>query len=115
MIQSVNSREPKFEPPEVFVGRASPIQAEVCAWLPLSDDFVEPQAYRLDGQFVGPETRFAHTLATRIPFATRGVVYCPVFALAAYAVVPDPCFWTPDLPFLYRAALEVRHGDQMIS
>jgi hypothetical protein len=28
----------------------------------------------------------------------------------AEAIIPDPCFWTPELPFLYRAELELRVG-----
>jgi hypothetical protein len=28
--------------------------------------------------------------------------------------VPDPCFWTPELPFLYRAHVELRRGGEVL-
>ena len=31
----------------------------------------------------------------------------------AEAIVPDPCFWTPDLPFLYRAQIQVHGGSEV--
>jgi hypothetical protein len=30
------------------------------------------------------------------------------------AVVPDPCFWTPELPFLYRVQVELQRGGETI-
>jgi hypothetical protein len=30
------------------------------------------------------------------------------------AVIPDPCFWTPELPFLYRVQIELRRGAEII-
>jgi hypothetical protein len=35
--------------------------------------------------------------------------------LLAEAIVPDPCFWSPELPFLYRVEVELRHGDKLVS
>ncbi len=37
-----------------------------------------------------------------------------VEGLLAEAVVPDPCFWTPELPFLYRAEIELRRGAELL-
>ena len=59
--------------------------------------------YQLTGRLIGPECRFAKTLPATIPFIDRG----PGKGLLAEAIVPDPCFWTPELPFLYRAIVEV--------
>ena len=53
----------------------------------------------LAGELIGPECRFAQTLSARIPFRDRG----PGESLLAEAVVPDPCFWTPELPMLYQS------------
>ncbi len=33
----------------------------------------------------------------------------------AEAIVPDPCFWTPELPFLYRAELNLQQDEQAAS
>ena len=66
-----------------------------------TDDEVADHA-QLTGELVGPHCRYSKTLPARIRFLDRG----PGPTLLAEAVVPDPCFWTPDLPFIYSA--EVR-------
>jgi hypothetical protein len=37
----------------------------------------------------------------------------PGESLLAQAIVPDPCFWTPELPFCYSARVEVRRGGRV--
>ncbi len=86
---------------EIFFGQASDAEARVYARLPGA----EFAGCRIAGRLLGPECRFAQTLPATIPFRDRG----PGAAPLAEAIVPDPCFWTPDLPFLYRAQLEI-HG-----
>ena len=34
--------------------------------------------------------------------------------LAAEAILPDPCFYSPELPFLYDLAVELRRGGEVI-
>jgi hypothetical protein len=77
------------------------MEAHVVARLPLEAQ--DPGRFQLGGRLVGPECERAHTLPTSAPFVARVVEG----ALLAEAVVVDPCFWTPDLPFLYRAKLEL--------
>jgi hypothetical protein len=60
----------------------------------------------LAGHLTGPFCRYAQTLPATIPLVDLG----PGPSLLAQAVVPDPCFWTPELPFLYRARVEL-HAD----
>ena len=55
------------------------------------------------GELVGPSCRYAQTLPARIRFLDRG----PGETLLAEAIVPDPCFWTPELPFMYSARLRL--------
>lgn len=63
---------------------------------------------RLSGRIVGPTCRYSSTLQATIPLKHRGLTrWGDRTALVAEAVVPDPCYWSPDLPFLYRAVGEV--------
>ncbi len=86
---------------ELFFGEATAAEARVYARL---DGSQLPPDATLSGQLVGPECRFARTLPAKIPFQFRG--RDARGALLAEAIVPDPCFWTPDLPMLYRAELQ---------
>jgi hypothetical protein len=84
---------------ELFFGDASDAVARVYARLPCDETTT---GSHLTGELIGPECRFAQTLSARIPFQDRG----PGESLLAEAVVPDPCFWTPELPMLYKARIE---------
>jgi len=94
---------------ELFHGDAHEAAARVYARLPQDDSTVGTLAgARLAGQLIGPECRFAQTLPATIQFQDRGA---GAGGLLAEAVVPDPCFWTPELPFLYRAKIELILSD----
>jgi hypothetical protein len=56
----------------------------------------------LQGTITGPYCHYATTLTATIPFRplTGGG------DLVAEAVVPDPCFWSPQAPYWYRVRLE---------
>ena len=89
---------------QLFVGDASDAEARVYATLPragLADDA------QLTGELVGPQCRYSKTLPARVRFVDRG----PGPTLLAEAVVPDPCFWTPELPFMYSAELRLSGAD----
>jgi hypothetical protein len=90
--------------PTIFVGESSDALARVYATLPRDGLADGP---RLEGELIGPYCRYSKTLPARIHFADRG----PGSSLLAEAVVPDPCFWSPDLPFLYTAELRVVAGE----
>jgi len=94
-----------FESLELFHGEATPAEARVYARLPNSEVFGDTQI-EIAGNLIGPSCDFAHTLPARIPFVQRR----SDARLLAEAVIPDPCFWVPELPFLYRAELELRAG-----
>ena len=93
--------------PEVFFGRTTPAEARVYVRMPRlqAGDNVQ-----LAGTIIGPECRFAHTLPTTIQLRDRG----PGDTLLAEAVVPDPCCWTPELPFVYQARIELRRDGQIL-
>jgi hypothetical protein len=71
----------------------------------------ELAAYRISGQIVGPSCRYSSTLPATIPLKHRGLTpWGDRMAVAAETILPDPCYWSPDLPFLYRAVGELTPG-----
>lgn len=73
---------------------------------PLPDG--ELASLQLNGRIVGPTCRYSSTLQAEIPFKHRGLTrWGDRTALVAEAVVPDPCYWSTELPFMYRAVGEV--------
>ncbi len=74
-------------------------------------DPAELATWRLEGRIVGPTCRYSSTLQARIPLAHRGLTtWGDRLALLAEAAVPDPCSWSTELPFLYRAIGDVVVG-----
>jgi hypothetical protein len=102
---SISQRAKMFESLELFHGEATPAEARVYARLPRKQK-IDGATIELAGNLIGPSCEFAQTLPARIPFVQHRLDD----RLLAEAIVPDPCFWTPDLPFLYRAELELRAG-----
>ena len=98
----------------VFFGEATPTQARVYAQLPRGDWPLDAQ---LRGTLSGPTCRYAETLPTHYRFRDRGVLKggASQESLLIEAVVPDPCFWTPRLPYLYEVKLELRAGEEVLA
>jgi hypothetical protein len=93
---------------ELFFGDASDTLARVYARL----RGVESQGgYQLAGVLTGPTCHYARTLGARLPWVDRG----PGPSLLAEALVPEPCFWTPEMPQLYHATVELRRGDTVVA
>jgi hypothetical protein len=68
--------------------------------------------FRISGQVVGPTCRYSSTLQTKISLVHFGLAtWGDRSALAAEAVVTDPCYWSTELPFLYRAVGSIDCGD----
>jgi hypothetical protein len=88
---------------EIFFGDANDVEARVYARLPGA---APRDAWEISGKLTGPECQFAKTLPATIGFIDRGTGA----GLLAEAVAPDPCFWTPELPFLYRCTIEIRNA-----
>jgi hypothetical protein len=88
---------------DVFHGQLSPNLAQVYARVV---DLPGGQDWKLTGHLRGPECRHARTLPTTHPFVNLG----PGENLLSRVTLPDPCFWSPDLPALYRVSLELRRG-----
>ena len=93
---------------EVFFGEATSSQARVYARL-LRGNW--PSQAKLHGTISGPNCVYAQTLNATCRFVDRG----RSDTVLAEAIVPDPCFWTPRLPFLYRVDLELRLGAEVLA
>ncbi len=90
---------------ELIVGHVTAGESRLYARL----DGLDPAAgWHLSGSIHGPECRFAQTLPATYKFHDRG----PGPTLLAEAFVPDPCFWSPALPQVYRATIELRRADR---
>jgi hypothetical protein len=96
---------------ELFFGECNAAVARVYAKLPLealanSWKILRSQVaknFRLKGTISGPNSQYAHTLSATIPFTSRVAEQ----ALILEGTVPDPCFWTPDEPYLYHVACDL--------
>ena len=96
---------------ELFSGSANPAEARVYVVATLVEKHqYELKQFKLNGHLIGPRCEFAHTLPARIPFIDRG----SDGTLLAEAIVPDPCFWTPESPFLYRAELQLNSHQSVV-
>jgi hypothetical protein len=87
---------------DLFFGDANEAEARIYARLPATESVA---LTNISGRIIGPDCRFAKTLPATIPFLNRGP---GASGLLLEATIPDPCFWTPELPFLYRVAIKIR-------
>lgn len=95
----------------VFHGEASTTLVRVYARLPVNE---LTEGCELTGRVVGPRCRWAQTLAATSTLVARPGVASDD-ALLAEAVVPDPCFWSDELPMLYDVDVELRRGGATIA
>ena len=92
---------------EIFVGKATPANAEVFVGLPAE---LAHDGWSVHGKVVGPICEYASTLLARVP-----LLPCPGRGPWWQAVVPDPCFWTPELPYQYRVEITLKRGSEELA
>ena len=99
---------------EIFFGDANNAAARVYARLEKAG---LPQGCTLEGRVLGPTCKYSRTLLATVPFMAKRSVGMPEEAapLVVEAIVPDPCFWSQELPFLYLAEIELRCGGQLLA
>lgn len=96
---------------ELFYGAASNNLARVYARLVTIGALHAPyEEMSLSGFVRGPECEYGRTLPATTKLVDRG----PGESLLAEAIVPDPCFWTPDVPSRYRVHVELRRGGAVV-
>jgi hypothetical protein len=93
---------------DVFYGDLTAARAYVYARLPRPAD---DTGLTLTGQVRGPRCKLAQTLPVTSPLVDLG----PGPTLLARALVPDPVFWTPDLPAIYDVTVNLLRGTEIIA
>jgi hypothetical protein len=93
---------------DVFYGDLTPSRAYVYARLPRLE---EHAGLALTGQVHGPRCKLAATLPVTVPLVDAG----PGPTLLARALVPDPVFWSPDLPAIYDVTVNLLRGTEIIA
>jgi hypothetical protein len=93
---------------ELFFGHAADAVARVYARLRGSEHNSELQ---LTGTLKGPSCRYAKTLQATFSLADRG----PGNSLLAETIIPEPCFWTPEMPQLYDAEVQLRRRGEILA
>jgi len=92
----------------VFYGDLTVAQAYVYVRLPRP---AEDAGLSLVGQVRGPRCLQAETLPVTSPLVDLGSGP----TLLARAVIPDPCFWSPDLPAIYDVTVHLLRGQEIIA
>ena len=93
---------------EIFFGETSETLCHVYARLQTSEI---PPDLQLSGSLTGPSCLYAQTLPATFRWVDRG----PGPSLLAEALVPEPCFWTPEMPHLYQAVVQLRQGSRVLA
>jgi len=97
---------------QLFFGECSTAEARIYAVLPAD---AAPEGCTLTGVVTGPQCALAHTLDASATFVSRKpIVDGGPEMLVAEALVNDPCFWSPELPMLYRVRVELRRADEVL-
>ena len=93
---------------DVFYGDLTANRAYVYARLPRP---AEDSGLTLTGFVRGPRCLHAETL----PLTAKLVDLGPGPTLLARALVPEPCFWSPDLPAIYDVTVNLARGTEIIA
>lgn len=93
---------------ELFYGGVTPNRATVYARL---QDVSATPGMTLSGFIRGPHCLYSTTLPATIRLADAG----PGETLLARAMVPDPCYWSPELPFLYDVHVELKRNGEVLA
>jgi len=72
---------------------------------------VECRGFALRGTLTGPSCQYSDTLPATSQFVDRGPGGPPL----AEAIVPEPSFWTPEMPHLYRAVVELHRAGKIVA
>jgi hypothetical protein len=93
---------------DVFYGDLTANRAFVYARLPRRAD---DSGLTLTGQIRGPRCLHAQTLPSVAPLIDLG----PGPTLLARALIPEPCFWSPDLPAIYDVVVNLQRGTEIVA
>jgi hypothetical protein len=93
---------------DVFYGELTPARAKVYARL---EGLESTAGLSLSGIVRGPRCYYSTTLPATFRLDDAG----PGPSLLAKALVPDPCYWSPETPNIYDVTVELRKGSDIIA
>ena len=93
---------------DVFYGDLTVARGYVYARLP---HFADSDGLTIGGTVRGPRCLHAETLPTTVRLVDQG----PGPTLLARALIPDPVFWSPDLPAIYDVTVNLSRGREIIA
>jgi hypothetical protein len=104
----------------LLIVEMSGVVARVSIELPEVVDGEAPDANRLTwrGVIEGPFCEYASTLTAAVPLRKVGARPSSATESAALifeTAIPDPCFWTPQLPHRYRVKLELARDNIVLA
>ena len=106
---------PQHDTFEIEIADASNVALRLLVHAPtpvfLDSQVSAPHRWQITGSLTGPFCKDTHTLPATLPL--RETVGSP--GLHAEVVVPDPCFWSAETPYLYRLRIEIARGDTPFS
>jgi beta-galactosidase/beta-glucuronidase len=89
--------------------RVNPVQADI-------DVTVFPQelltSTQVRGRIVGPSCEYASTVEVAYPFREYSRDLQTPAKVILRAIIPEPCLWDQESPFLYRVVLELWQDGQ---
>jgi hypothetical protein len=92
---------------DIFFGDMTEHRAHIYVRLPLCESTADVS---LRGSVTGPHSQLTRTLAATIPIQHLDPGPQPL----GRATVPDPCFWSPNAPYLYDVRVELwRDGERL--
>jgi hypothetical protein len=92
---------------DLFYGELTVNRASVYARLPLPED----DRLTLSGQVSGPRCLNTRTLPVTVYFCDLGKGP----TLLSRAWIPDPSFWSPDVPSIYDCLVQLRRGGEILA
>src|SRR5580700_4648237 len=96
----------------MHISRLTPTEAEI-------NITVRPEALaattEVRGRFVGPRCAFAATVEIAHPLREYSREHDSAASprLILRAIIPEPCLWDPESPFLYRCEVELWQNGQL--
>src|SRR5436309_1982537 len=92
---------------EIATTRYDPTEAELTVTYAPDDPAAVAPGAELRGKFEGPSSAYAETV--EVAYALRPLPR-EEDVLRARVIIPEPCFWSPAAPLLYRGTVELWQG-----
>lgn len=92
------------------IARLTPTEAEIRFSIHLPANF---SAARIRGRLTGPRCPYSSTVEVAYPLRELGRESAPQDGVSVLlrCMIPEPCAWDPQSPFLYRGMLDIEHAD----